>query len=160
MIKTDLVSSRLIPKSAPRSLWIDYAHQDGVIITVTILDHWMHADIEQMAPNYASGWNSKYWQVYRALSTALCRRCKGGMLIGNLHCEPGHWQLPDRLVSTLLGWTSSTPHLRSLLPSTMAPLTIWLLSKEFIFEHIWHRLLSWTPQSTEIDCRTWVHLAF
>lgn len=100
----------------------------------------------QMAPNYASGWNSKYWQVYRVLSTALYGQCKGGMLIGSLHCEPDHWQLPDRLVSTLLGWTSFTPHLRFLLPTTIDPLTIWLLGEEFIFEHIWHQLLSWTPQ--------------
>lgn len=89
---------------------------------------WVHTVLEQMVRNYASGWNSKYWQVYRVLSTALCRRCKGGMLIGNLHCEPGHWQLPDRLVSTLLGWTSSTPLLSSLLFTTMTTLTICSLT--------------------------------
>lgn len=111
-------------------------------------------------PNYASGWNSKYWQVYRVLFAALCRRRKGGMLIGNLDREPGHRQLPDRLVSTLLGWTSSTHHLRSLFLTTMAPPTIWLLCKEFIFEHVGHQLLSWTPQSDEIDWPTWVRLAF
>lgn len=109
--KNTQVFTKLLPKSGCRmitnacfrlhnNLWIDYAHQEGVIITVTVLDPWVHADLEQMAPNYASGWNSKYWQVYRVLSTALCGRCKGGMLIGSLHCEPGHWQLPDRLVST------------------------------------------------------------
>lgn len=146
--------------SATHSLWIDYAHQDGVIITVTIFGPWVHADLEQMAPNYASGWNSKYWQVYQVLSTALCGRCKEGMLIGNLHCELGHWQLPDRLVSTLLSWTSSTPHLCSSLPTTMAAMTSRLFCKEFIFEHIWHQLLSWTPHWAEIDCLTWVCSAF
>lgn len=44
--------------------------------------------------------------------------------------------------------------------TTMATLTIGCPGQELIFEQIWHQLLSWTPQWAEIDCLTWVRLAF
>ncbi|CAM4721130.1 unnamed protein product [Leuciscus chuanchicus] len=44
-------------------------------------------------------------------SSALCGQSREGILIGNLHCEPRHWQLPDRFMPNVLG--EHVPHLTS-----------------------------------------------
>lgn len=110
-----------------------------------------------MALNDAFCWNSKYWQVCWMPSSALCGQSREGILIGNLHCEPRHWQLPDRFMPNVLG--EHVPHLTSAFAlannCSKDNVNAWTRSH---FEQLWHQLWSWTPLWFEIDCLTWTFL--